>query len=135
MAVKDIRSNIEHVLMFTGNITTDTTTIGAILDTANFELGLMFSLTAIAYVDGTYTLELLESDDPGMAGAVPIAGDKLIGPLPVLSGVSIIGDRIQTVGIISNLRFVQGNIVSTGVSSGSNINIDALQKGESVPLT
>lgn len=134
MAVKDIRSNMEHVLILASSIATDTTTLGVILDTANFELGLMFSTTVIVYVDGTYTLELLESDDPAMVGAVSINGDKLIGALPSLSAESIPGETVQTVGVIGNLRYVQGNIVSVSTSSGANVNIDAFQKGELKPV-
>lgn len=134
MAVKDIRSNLKQTLILAGPIGTDTTTAGAILDTADFELGLMFLAGATIYVDGTYVLLIEESDDSGMAGADVITGDKLIGPLPSVSAVTSDGEVFQTVGVISNKRYVRASVVSTGTTTGATMAIIATEKGETMPV-
>ena len=135
MAVKDIRSNVKQNLAFEPQvISTDTTTTGAILDTADFELGLMFAVNASAYTDGTYTLLIEESDDSGMSGAVAVTGDKLIGTLPALAAAVAEGDALETVGVISNLRFVRASIVSASTATGATIFVVSTQVAETMPV-
>jgi hypothetical protein len=135
MAVKDIASNLQHnVAVESQVIATDTTTAGAIFDTADFELGLMFAMTVSAYTDGTYTLLIEESDDSGMSGAVAVTGDKLIGALPALSAVDTEGDVMAKAGVISNLRYVRPSIVSTATTSGATMSVVATQKAETMPV-
>lgn len=134
MAVKDIRSDLKQTLALLAAISTNTTTAGSIIDTANFELGLMFAMQLSAWTDGVYTLLLEESDDDGMAGAVAITGDKLIGSLPALTAATVEGAVLETVGVISNLRYVQASIVSTGVTTGADAQVIATEKGEELPV-
>lgn len=134
MATNDIRSNLKQNLGFTSTITSNTTTLGAILDTADFELGLMFGMFAATFATGNFELVLEESDDENMAGAVPITGDKLIGALPILTAGTVEGTQLSTVGVISNLRFVRPTIVSTGVTGSSVITVVSTEKAESMPV-
>ncbi len=134
MAVKDIVNNLLQFLALFANISTDTTTAGAIIDTADFELGLMFALSSTDYTDGTYTLLIEESDDSGMSGAVAITGDKLLGILPVLSSVSVAGVALAKIGVISNKRFVRVKIVSTSTSTGADIQVIATEKAETMSV-
>lgn len=133
MAVKDIRSNLIQTLALSAAISTDTTTAGAILDTADNELGLMFAVEATAYTAGTYTLLLEESSDSGMSGATAISGDQLIGTLPELSAATASGGVLETVGVISNLRYVRASIVSASTGSAT-VQVLATQKGEVKPV-
>lgn len=133
MAVKDIRSNLKEIVGFSAIITTNTTTAGAILDTADFELGLMFSVAITVFGAGTFTLLLEESDDSGMSGAVAITGDKLIGTLPALTAATAQGVTLETVGVISNLRYVRASIVSTGTTT-TTVVVTATQKAENMPV-
>lgn len=135
MAVKDIRSNVQQNLALKAVIGTDTTTTGAILDTAALELGLMFALQSTLHTDGTYTLLIEESDDAGMAGAVAVTGDKLIGTLPALSAVTAEGDQLATVGVISNLRYVRPSIVSTATTTGASLQVVSTQVAENMPTS
>ena len=135
MAVTDIRSDVIQNNAFMGDITSDTTTAGAIFDTADFELGLMFLVGAHTYTDGTYTLLLEESSDSGMAGATTISGDQLIGTLPVVSAATASGAAFDTVGVISNLRYVRASIVSTATTTGSDIVVVATQVAEEMPTS
>lgn len=135
MAVKDIRSNVKQILALLATISTDTTTNGAIIDTADFELGLMFAVQISDYTDGTYTLLIEESDDSGMSGAVAVTGDKLIGSLPVLSAATAQGGTLGTVGVISNLRFVRASLVSASTSTGAVAQVISTEVAENMPTS
>lgn len=135
MALADIRSNLIEIVAFNSPITSDTTTTSSFIDTAEFELGLMFSVNLSEFNAGTFTLQLLESDDTIIGNATVISGDQLIGPLPVLTAVTANTTALQTVGVISNKRYVWARIVSTGSTSGNNrITVVSTQKGENLPI-
>lgn len=137
MAVKDIRSNLQEQLAILAAVSTNTTTNGFIFDTANFELGLMFAVSLTAFTDGAYNFTLEESSDAGMSGAVAVTdADKLIGTLAglALTAVTAEGDILPTVGVISTLRYVRLNVVSTGVTSGATVVAVATQMGEEMPV-
>lgn len=134
MAVKDIRSDLKVLLALEANIATNTTTAGAIIDTADFELGLMFALASTTYSDGAYLLLIEESDDSGMSGSAVVSGDKLIGDLPSVAAVLADGAAYTTVGVISNLRYVRASVVSSGTSSGADISLIAIEKAETMPV-
>jgi len=134
MAVNDIRSDLKVSNALLAAIVSNTTTAGAIIDTENFENGLMFTPHLSDWTDGTYTLLLEESDDAAMSGAVAITGDKLIGSLPALTAATVEGAVLESVGVISNLRYVQASLVSTGVTTGADAEVIAIQKGEERPV-
>lgn len=137
MAVKDIRSNLKETVAFSEVISSDGVNNPAnagIIDTADFELGLMFSVAIPVYGDGNYTLLLEESSDSLMAGAVAITGDKLIGTLPVLSAVTAEGATLETVGVISNLRYVRASITSASSTTATTVVVTATQKAENMPV-
>jgi len=135
MAVKDIRSNVKQTVALTAIISSDTTTNGAVLDTADFELGLMFALDITAFTDGSYTLLLEEDDVIGFGSSSVISGDQLIGSLPVVAAASVEGADLLTVGVISNKKFVRASIVSTGTTSGATANVIATQVAENMPTS
>ncbi len=133
MAVKDIRSNLQQILAIAGTLAANGTMTGAILDTANFELGLMFELTVTSHTTGTFTLAIFESDDSGMSGETAVTGDQLIGTLPVEVAVVSQGDVLQTVGVISNKRYVRADVIGTDTSVGI-ARVVATQKAENMPV-
>ncbi len=139
MAVKDIRSNLMVQLAFNAVIASDTTTVGtAIIDTAEFELGCMFALATTAYAAGDFAMEIVESDADDMTGATAITGDALIdgggADTTAASAVptALLDNKLQTVGIFSNLRYVRVNVVSTN-SADATIVVHCIQKGEYLP--
>jgi len=135
MAVKDIKSNLLQLVGLNANITTDTTTNGAIIDTADFELGLMFALFASVVTDGDYQLVLEQSEDATMStGVTDISGDQLIGTLPTIDAVAAGGAAVPTVGVISNDRYVRATIDSTNTGTGAFIYVLATEKGENLPI-
>ena len=68
MPVQEQATKQSVTLAFEGEITTDTTTAGAIIDTADFDLGIYFALASTTYTDGTYTLKIEDGDDSGLSG-------------------------------------------------------------------
>lgn len=134
MSLKDIRSDLKQTLVQKATISTDTTTVGSIIDTADFNLGLMLAVIASAYADGTYTLLIEESDDSGMSGAVAVTGDNLIGSLPVLSAVTAAGAVLETVGVFGTLRYIRVSLVSASTTTGATVLVVATEKGEHAPV-
>lgn len=137
MAVKDIRSDILQDLALSAVIGTDTTTNGFIIDTASFELGLMFAPLVSVFTDGVYDFTLEEGLDPGLSDAVLIPSDKLIGTLAdlQLTAVTAQGDPMPTIGVFSNKRYVRINVVSTGTTTGASVQVVVSQKGENSPVS
>lgn len=133
MAVKDIRSNLQQTLIIAEALAANGTATGIILDTADFELGLMFELTVTSHTTGTFTLAIFESDAANMAGETPVIGDKLIGTLPVETAVVAVGAVLQTVGVISNKRYVRADVIGTDTSVGT-MRVIATQKAENMPV-
>lgn len=139
MAIKDILSKLQAQTAVLAVISSNTTTNGIILDTANFELGLMFSLTIDAFTDGSYEVQLFESDDSGMAGATQIVAPNI---LPTDLGANSISQAAATIsgaplpkiGAFGNKRYVQARVVSTGVTTGATVHVGVVQEAEQSPV-
>lgn len=134
MAVNDIRSNLKQTLAIAEALVANGTATGTILDTADFELGLMFELTVTSHTTGTFTLAIFESDAANMAGETAVTGDQLIGTLPVETAVVSVGDTLQTVGVISNKRYIRADVIGTDTSVGT-VRCIATQKAELMPVS
>lgn len=114
MPTKDIRSNLLPKLAFNSIINSDTTTTGAIIDTADFDGGAVFDFLCPVYNAGTYTPLLEESEDSGMSGSNAIADANLIGTEAgaAISAVSASGANLNSIGIFGTKRYVRLSIVS-----------------------
>ena len=138
MAVNDIRSDIQNSVALTAAISTDTTTNGSAIDTADFELGLMFTVALNNFTDGTYNFTLQESVDSAFTSPVSIidGSDKMIGTLAALTltAASVTNTTLLNIGVISNLQFVRLNCVSTSTSTGADVLVICSQKGENMPV-
>jgi len=136
MPERDLRSNLEMQLAFNANITTDTTTDGFIIDTANYDSGVMFGFMCSSYVDGTYTVNLQDGDDSGLSDAADIPASKIIGDKTTISltGGTPEGDLLATLGITCTKRYVMVQIISTSTSSGSIISAICVKKAELLPV-
>ena len=130
----DIKSNLQVNAAQIENVTGNGTVTGGILDTADFDLGVMFALMALNFTDGVHTLLIEESDDSGMAGATVVAGDQLIGTLPAATAATAEGAKVGTVGVISHKRYLRSSVVSTGVTTGSDVVVSSVMKGENLPI-
>lgn len=122
---KDFHSNMKtSIALAVGNITTNTTTVGNIIDTAGFE-GLEFSIQSGTITDGAYALLLEEGDDAGLSDADAVSAANTLG---VLTGfVAADDDATKRVGTIGKKRYQRLSVVSTGVTTGgTNFTAQAL---------
>lgn len=135
MATNDIRSDLDQLNALTAAISSNTTTNGSIIDTADYDLGIMFGILATEHTDGTYTLVLEEDDDIGFGSATVVPADYLIGALPSVSAGSPSGPTpLGTVGVFSNKRYLRAAVVSTGVTMGANVSVIMTCKAEFAPV-
>lgn len=115
-------------------IATDTTTTGAILDTADFDMGICFALLVTAYTDGTYTLKIEDGDDSGLSDAADVSSDMLVyGTLPAISAGASEGDVMAKEAVHSTKRYVRASIVSTSTTTGATVQVIAIKWAELLP--
>lgn len=136
MAVRDNVTLNNVILSDSAVISSDTTTNGTIIDTADFDCGLSFFIGATAYTDGTYKLVLEEGDESNLSDATTVPAKKLIevdGLDAVTTGVTALtadGGKFFKVGLHSNKRYVRANVVSTSTSTGATIAVVAVVSPE-----
>ena len=112
-------------------ISSDTTTTGAIIDTAGYDMGLTFAMGCNAYTDGTYTMKIEHGDDSGLSDAADVDSAMLVyGTLPDLAAALTEGDEMPKEGVHSTKRYVRVSIVSTSVTTGADVVVVAIAGGE-----
>lgn len=115
---KDLHHNIAAVLALAfAAIASDTTTSGEIVDTAGYE-AIEFILSANTITDGAYAVQIWQSDDSGMAGAVQVTGDELLGDADFAATDD---DTVKRIGSVGKKRYQQLRVVSAGVTTGVDI--------------
>ena len=139
MAVHDIESVLQPRVALAATISSNTNTDGSIIDTANFEGGLLFTLDVTAFTDGAYELQLFESSASDMTGATQITSPNILPTTNTTNSISAsaavaAGSILGKIGAYGNLRYVRPRIVSTGVSTGATVRVDVIQKGELTPV-
>ena len=136
MSVNDIRSNLRSQVAMLDDIVADGDTFGSAIDVAMFDGGFMFNFFANGYTDGIYTPAIEESVDSGFSSPIEVNAERLIG-IPAneaITGVSVAGDIINSLGAIGTLRFVRLKIAATSVTVGANIVSLCIKKGEISPV-
>lgn len=113
---QDLHHNVgSEIALANQNITTDTTTVGAIIDSKGFE-SLEFIIASGTITDGTYTLILEEGDDSGLSDAAVVPADEVLG---VLTGfVAADDDTTKRVGSIGKKRYQRLSILSAATTTG-----------------
>lgn len=107
-------------------ITSDTTTAGAIIDTANFD-SLTFAITSGTLTDGTYTVLIEDDTASNMGTAAAVADAYLIGTEALASFAASEDNTTKKIGYIGNKRYVRLSIVSASTSSGGLMSAVAIQ--------
>lgn len=116
---KDLHSNIDdRVAMDPQAISTNTTTVGNIIDTVGYE-SLEFLITMGTITDGAYALLLEEGDDSGLSDAAAVPAAETLGALTGFADTD--DDSVKRVGSIGKKRYQRLSIVSTGVTTGVNM--------------
>lgn len=143
MPIKEIYNNLYPAVAFNVQaITTDTTTNGNIIDTADYEDGVLFAMVSGTLTDGTYTPLLEESASSTFATSNVIADANIVpvavsgtlyetGQEAALAFAATEDDTVKTVGVIGTKRYVRLSFVSASTSSGGTIGAVVLKKGES----
>ena len=114
-------------------IGTNTTTVGSIIDTADYDMGVAFFADVTAYTDGTYTFLFEDGDDSGLSDAATVSTDKIIGSAVSLTAVT--SGAFAGNGLHSTKRYVRMSVVSTGTTTGATINAICVEQGEYNPQT
>jgi hypothetical protein len=122
-ATRDLRSNVNVDLVFYRQFLSNETHPSSILDTADYDGGIMFSFAVYKYVDGTYTTTIYESDDSAMSGATVVSTENLIGPISdlVFTSDTLEQGPMPAIGIVGTKRYVQARITSTAITTGAEI--------------
>lgn len=128
---KEIVSKLKSRLAMYGAISTNTNTDGAAIDCQGIQGGLMLAMSVLARTDGTYELQILESDDSGMAGATVVDSSQLYSPdgdvSPAVSAADSEGDALVEVGVLFTKRYVAARVVSTSVTTGGTVAVFAVE--------
>lgn len=106
----------QEVALDSQDITTNTTTVGNIINTVGFE-SIEFVIQSGTITDGAYALVLEEGDDPGLSDATAVPAGEVLG---VLTGFVVTDDNAaKRVGSIGKKQFQRLSIVSTGAATGA----------------
>lgn len=136
MPVKEHVTKQEVRLALEAEITTDTTTVGAIFDSADYDNGLYFALGVTTYTDGTYTLKIEDGDNVALSDAADVATAQLVyGTLPALSAVVADGAAFPREGVHSTKRYIRASVVSTATTSGAFVIVLCIKDAENMPTS
>lgn len=115
MNIQDLHHSIKVLVGLTSQtISTDTTTLGEIIDMQGFE-SCEFALISGTITDGAYAVTLLEDDAAGMGTATAVSSDHQLGA----SAFALADDdTAYRWGYIGKKRYVRVKIVSTATTSG-----------------
>ena len=116
-------------------VSSNTTTTGEIIDTADYGMGIKFCVIVSMYNDGDYALSFEDGDDPGLSDASLISSEKIIGDAVSLSTETGLTDPWPGNGLFSTKRYVRAVITSTNVTGapGLVITVTAVLSGEYNP--
>lgn len=103
-------------------IGSNTTTSGAIIDTAGYE-SLEFYIHTATITDGTFVAQLWHGSDSGLSDAVQLTGEEVLGSVSIVAADDNVSRRI---GYVGKKRYVQLRMVSTGVTTGGSLGAHAV---------
>lgn len=101
-------------------ISSDTTTVGEIINTINAS-SVTYFIQAGVLTDGAYAMLLEEGDDSGLSDAAPVDDTDLIGTEVGAGFAATDDDKVTKLGYIGGKQFVRLSIVSTGTTTGGTI--------------
>ena len=123
MSKRDIRNQLKPNVGFEPQVVnTDTTTVGEIIDTADFDGGVMLT-HQVTWTSGTFTPLIEESDSPTFAsGVTEVADTNLIGDVTTAQEANAAltsAQLIASLGVVNNLkRYLRYSCVSSLGANG-----------------
>lgn len=140
MVTKEITRNLRNeIALNIQAITTDTTTAGNIIDTADFDGGVNITLLSGVYTDGTYDVLIEDGNDSGLSDAVAVVDDLLTGEDPISSNTPEVQaqisatNEIKKIGYVGAKRYIRLSVVSTATTSGATLGAIVEKKPEIMP--
>ena len=134
---REISSNIATNVAFKiQEIVSNTTTVGEIIDTADYDGGVSILLFSGTITDGTYTPLLEEGDDSALSDAAVVADIDLYrkgvatGQEADAAFILTDDDTIKKLAYIGTKRYIRLSIVSAGTSSGGFMSALAVKDPE-----
>ena len=119
MGQRDLHNHLnQKVALDTAAISSDTTTVGNIIDMQGFE-SLEFLLQLGAITDGAYAVLIEDGDDSGLSDAAAVSDAFLLGLEATAAFTATDDDKVSKIGYIGPKRFVRLSIVSTGTTTGA----------------
>jgi hypothetical protein len=115
MNIQDLHHSVNVLVGLTSQtISTDTTTLGAIIDMQGYN-SCEFALISGTITDGAYAVTLLEDDAVGMGSAAAVSSDHQLGNADFALADD---DTAKRMGYIGKKRYVRLKIVSSVTTSG-----------------
>lgn len=119
MSSFDLKNNVNALnALNIQAISTSNTVSGVSVDTKGYESA-TFAIQSGTLTDGTYTPEILESDNNSTFTAV--ADDFLIGTEANAVFVATDDNKVKTIGYAGKKRYVKITITSSGITSGGTL--------------
>lgn len=97
-------------------ITTDTTTVGATIDTQGYNR-VLFTMITKTVTDGDYNVDLYHGDASDMSDEAAVASTDVIGTIPNWTADTD-DDKYVNFELVCRKRYCRIKIVSTNTSSG-----------------
>lgn len=126
MASEDLHSIINNkVALNYGAISTNTTTVGSIIDTKNFE-SLEFIIYSGTITDGTFTPKLEAGDEADGSDFAEVDEAFILGTIANATFTGANDNATKRIGFVGHDRYVRLSLVSTSVTSGGSLGAVAL---------
>ncbi len=123
--MRDIHNNVKvSIALVAAIIDSDTTTVGATIDTQGFE-SLEFAAMTGALADGAFAGALYHDNDPLMATETLVLAADLLGTVPAFT--SLEGSTIKKAGYKGAKRYVRLKVASTTTTDGGIVGAIAVQ--------
>ena len=134
----DIRNQLKPLIALEPqDITTNTTTVGEIIDTKDYDGGIVFT-QFINHTSGTFTPLIEEGDESNLSDSSVVADTNLIGDTKTgqeADAALTSAQLISSIGVVNNLkRYLRLSIVSTGISGSNYVAATAHGRQEVSPI-
>jgi hypothetical protein len=121
MSVRDLKNNVEREFAIYEVVTSDGTLTGQpVIDTADYDSGLMFDFAAPVWAAGSVAPVIWQSEDDGATDPYTMVDPdvNLIGTYAdaTVSAAIAPNDSIPTLGVVGNKRYLRLRPVASGTA-------------------